>query len=216
MKHPEDLARQLEAIGHILLLWKKNLALARQQIEDGGCMVAARFAGIVERLQHAILRSAKEEGEVAGCLAGALAAMQEALRGMPCVVKGPQSTAQLQQMINAMQARLEVAISQEQEAARILREESAGIQAEIAEMLVALQHHDRVNQIIGHVEQDLDKMFGKLHEITQASRDGNPVPEIELEYWREELERSYSTQEQKMAHHGRTAGAPADNDITFF
>ncbi|SFM96731.1 methyl-accepting chemotaxis protein [Formivibrio citricus] len=217
MERHEDLARQLEAISHILPLWKKNLALARQQVEQGGGMVATRFSGIVERLRRAILQSAEEGGELDGCLASTFVGMQEELRDLQLGDQNlRQATAQAQRMVDAMLERLETAILREQESARALREESAGIQAEIAEMLVALQHHDRVSQILGHVERDLDKMFGKLNEITRAWRNGDSVPEIELEHWLEELERSYSTQEQRTVHHGQTASAPSDNDITFF
>lgn len=217
MAHPDDLARQLEAVSHILPLWKKNLALAREQAGHGGDMIATCFAEIVVRLQRVMPLSANEgDGGVDGRLAGELAGLHEALRHAQLALRDIEVAAQVQQMMGLMLERLEAAMSQERETVRFFQEESAGIQAEIAVMLVALQYHDRFSQILGHVEQDLDKMYGKLHEIIEAWRNGQSLPEIELERWLAELERSYSTQEQKTAHHGSASRAPTDSDITFF
>lgn len=217
MARPDDLARQLEAVSHILPLWKKNLALAREQAGQGGDMIAACFAEIVTRLQRVIPLLAKEsDGGLDGRLVCELAGMCEAVRHAQLALSDAEATTQLQQMMGLMLERLEAAMLREQESAGIFQAESAAIQAEIAVMLEALQYHDRFNQIVGHVEQDLDKMHEKLHEVAEAWRHGRPLPEIELEQWLGELERSYSTQEQKTAHHGRANGALTDGDITFF
>lgn len=119
-------------------------------------------------------------------------------------------------MIDVVLDRFNAAMQEEIAAARILREESAGVQFDISDALVALQYHDRVNQIIGHVERDLVKLQDKLCEMAADWRAGHPLPEIELERWLAELERSYTTLEQKAAHHGKKIGGSADTDITFF
>lgn len=276
----DDLAGQIEAIGKILPLWKRNLALAREQVESGGSMLAARFSGVVEQLQWESLPLQRSEVEermlevFAGLqqeLRELLRALQNAhdvrnaelaeirhlggqfqeLRGMlsGLVPAGmgddgrkidekimainaallrvdslaghfaqldAKATQQVHRVLDAALQRMEVAMHQELEAARFLREVNAGVRGEISEILVALQHHDRVNQIVGHVEQDLDKLFGKLQEIAQALRAGHDLPGIELECWLNELECSYSTREQRAAHHGRSAAGPEDSDITFF
>lgn len=124
---------------------------------------------------------------------------------------------QARQMIDAVLERFNMAMLQEIEDARILREESIGVQSDISDALIALQYHDRVNQIIGHVERDLVKLQEKLREMAVDWRAGHPLPEIELEHWLADLESSYTTLEQKAVHHGQDGGnRAADNDITFF
>lgn len=310
-------AEQMESVGHILPVWKKNLSLAREQTESGGGMITDHFSHIVERLQRAILSSGQPGGEpvlvgmfrnmetelmaVTQMLQESLAARSQELaeirklgdfsqelrsmagevseiakqtnllalnaaieaarageagRGFAVVADEVRKLSTLsgetgrrmgekmsaidlalaetikksshfaesdsriisdaRNVINTVLTQFESAMEKELDAARVLRDESVGVQADIGESLVALQYHDRVGQIISHIESDLDKLRNKLHEMAKHWRDGHPLPKIELQQWLANLENSYTTQEQKVAHHGGKSVAAATNEITFF
>lgn len=81
------------------------------------------------------------------------------------------------------------------------------IQEDISETLVHLQFQDRVSQILQHVGSDMEK-FSQWIKLRHSP--------LEIERWLEELESTYTTQEQKALHRGESADAANDNDVTFF
>lgn len=98
--------------------------------------------------------------------------------------------------------------------ARILEEESQGVESEVADVLVALQFQDRVSQILGHVIDDMHKLADEL-----AKREGMAVPEpFDVRRWLQDLERTYTTLEQVAVHkgHGVQVETASPAEITFF
>lgn len=96
----------------------------------------------------------------------------------------------------------------------ILRRESVGIRDEIADVLVSLQFQDRVSQILFHVQ----KYMGLLWEQVKKRSEGTPVAIADDEEWFGQMERSYTTEEQRANHRGQVAAAASGSsgDITFF
>lgn len=78
---------------------------------------------------------------------------------------------------------------------------------ELNELLVYLQFQDRVNQILGHVRADMRK-------LERALADGGGLPS--REQWLEQLQRSYTTLEQRALHPEADARADDSSQITFF
>ena len=89
-----------------------------------------------------------------------------------------------------------------------LRDESAGVQAEIDDVLVALQFQDRMSQILTHVESDL----GRLGEQAQQGM----VASVDVGAWLTQLESTYTTPEQYDNHAGKANTSAASTGITFF
>ncbi len=103
------------------------------------------------------------------------------------------------------------------ESADVLKRESVGIQAEVGEALVQLQFQDRVSQVMTHVRQNMAQLPERLAQsrITYE-RDGVLEP-VDVRALLAELEKTYATAEERKTHDGGgAAGAPKNEEITFF
>jgi methyl-accepting chemotaxis protein len=98
----------------------------------------------------------------------------------------------------------------------LLQAESAGIKYQIEDVLVSLQFQDRVSQIFCHVKNDLDKLHAQLVERRERDAQGQPSAPIDVQEWLEQLERTYTTTEQRINHSGAQADAGGSADIVFF
>jgi methyl-accepting chemotaxis protein len=81
------------------------------------------------------------------------------------------------------------------------------VQHGISEAIVHFQFQDRVSQILQTVVVDMEKLSARLKQHPSG---------LELNQWLDELERTYTTQEQFALHKGADAHAPASTEITFF
>ncbi len=98
----------------------------------------------------------------------------------------------------------------------LLQAESTRMQVEIDGVLVALQFQDRVSQILSHVQNDLERLHQHLLENRVKVAQGERCEPLDGDLWLQQLERTYSTQEQRSNHSGTTAEAAKTSDITFF
>jgi methyl-accepting chemotaxis protein len=93
-----------------------------------------------------------------------------------------------------------------------LQEDSRSVEQDVQQVLVNLQFQDRINQILDHVQIDLDKLKRLV--------DADGIPELpRREQWLADLERTYTTAEQRNMHGGSgqsAAPAQAPAGIDFF
>lgn len=91
-----------------------------------------------------------------------------------------------------------------------MRERGNVIRADIENLIVSLQFQDRVSQVIGVVDQDLDRM----QETVDSRR-----PPPSTAHWMDELQSRYTMREQRSHHptpqHAPAAAAPA-RKVVFF
>lgn len=89
-----------------------------------------------------------------------------------------------------------------------LRDEQARVEADIAEVLVGLQFQDRVQQILGHVMDDMAN-------AESAVRNGQ-LPDSQV--WLAKLAAAYTTLEQQAVHYGSDghAASQPSSGVTFF
>ncbi len=97
-----------------------------------------------------------------------------------------------------------------------LRTESQGVENDVQEVLVNLQFQDRINQILDHVQIDINKLVSALEHSS-----GSGVPTLpDRAQWLASLERTYTTSEQKVVHGtggSSSVSAPAAaSSIDFF
>ena len=102
------------------------------------------------------------------------------------------------------------------ESEALLRTENNALNNEIADVFVDLQFQDRVSQILTLVGDDLIKLEQHLYQLNnEDSADGQPRS-INVEQWLEELARTYTMEEQLVAHEGAKAEINTPQAITFF
>jgi methyl-accepting chemotaxis protein len=98
----------------------------------------------------------------------------------------------------------------------ILKQESVGIKAEVAEALVQLQFQDRVSQMLTHVRSSVEEFPAHLAEAARSFEQGGaievPSPAVALAG----LERSYTMAEEHGIHANGSANTPQHQEITFF
>lgn len=99
-----------------------------------------------------------------------------------------------------------------------LQEENKMIGQEIAQVIVSLQFQDRVNQILTHVREDIEKLEHHLVEQKADQSTGTSPKLIDIGQWVSELAKTYTMPQQHAAHRGEAVGAAAaaSSDITFF
>ena len=89
-----------------------------------------------------------------------------------------------------------------------LQEANQEVQREIDGTIVSLQFQDRTGQILRNVMRDMGKY--------EAEAGRHPATSEGIAAWLQELERTYTTMEEKHHHAGRASSSAADDEITFF
>ncbi len=145
--------------------------------------------------------------EIGAAIASTVAASEQS------VTRDTQSVAQSEAVIGQVVERFHGVTRRLADSSSILNEASLGIRDEIADVLVSLQFQDRVSQILAHIRDDIAKFESQV----DACRSGGPCTPIDTEAWLEEMEKTYTTTEQRDLHSGTgvtSLAAPAE--ITFF
>ncbi len=105
------------------------------------------------------------------------------------------------------------------ESTEVMRRESQLIQAEISDVLVALQFQDRISQVLSHVRNNLDKLNQTLDVSGQQLAQGGMPQPLDAKAWLDELTSTYTMPEQHAVHGGEPPAASAQansSEITFF
>lgn len=97
----------------------------------------------------------------------------------------------------------------------MLKEVSIGIVKEINDILVSLQFQDRVSQILVHVIQSMHKFSGVLAD-KQKQRLQGIFETYNLTELLADLQKGYTTEEQRRLHNGDSAGGPEEVEVEFF
>lgn len=122
----------------------------------------------------------------------------------------------LDQAIGRMLQQFDARATQLSQSTERLQAQSALMQVEIDGVLVALQFQDRVSQILSHVQNDLDRLHAHLLESRSRVEQGLHGVPLDTTLWLEQLERTYSTHEQRSNHSGTRSEVANASDITFF
>ncbi len=110
--------------------------------------------------------------------------------------------------------RLQQAISALKADADCLRGHGEQIGQEISGLMVNLQYQDRVDQVLSHVQHNLEKLHQDVMDVDEA----NPRP-IDVAAALSQMELDYSTAEEVTAHSGGSAFSKAGDkasELTFF
>lgn len=125
-------------------------------------------------------------------------------------------TSQAGETIHSVLAELRQATDNLASTARTLREDGIAIKGEVSEALVQLQFQDRTSQILAHAQSSIQRLPAFEEEQRQRlEKEGRlvlPDPAAILD----QLEHSYSTDEERLQHRARAAEVRAEPEITFF
>lgn len=90
-----------------------------------------------------------------------------------------------------------------------LEDEGREVDREVCDILVHLQFQDRISQILDHVQQDILR----LRDVAgQAQGQALPSPQ----QWLADLEKTYTTQEQRQMHAGQQGHPAPPSQVDFF
>lgn len=96
------------------------------------------------------------------------------------------------------------------DATRHLEENGETVRSKIEGVLVNLQFQDRVSQILAAVSLDIGRLEARIIEESRHQAEGLTMQPIDVQHWLQEMERSYTTLEQ------RGSSPAAATEITYF
>ena len=189
-----------------------NLLALNTAIEAARAGEAGRGFAVVADAVRELSRQSSETGKHIGAkIAAVTAAIETTLLAATQRARADeQSMHDADAAVAAILERFRTATASLGASSEILQRESSGIRNEVTDVLVSLQFQDRVSQMLGHIESDMQKLAAKACH-------GEPgAALLDVHAWLEELTHSYTTEEQRVVHHGVASTRPAASEITFF
>ncbi|HJV24360.1 MAG TPA: methyl-accepting chemotaxis protein [Aromatoleum sp.] len=187
-----------------------NLLALNAAIEAARAGEAGRGFAVVADAVRELSRQSSETGKhISTNIAAVTSAIDTTLQAANQQAHADeQSMADADAAVAAILERFHSGIAGLEASAEILQRESGGIRGEVADVLVSLQFQDRVSQMLGHIDDDMQKL---------AAQAGSSAPgAVDVAAWLDDLARSYTTDEQRAVHHGGGTARPATSEITFF
>lgn len=190
-----------EVCERALPIWSRQIETARIQTEESISVLAARFSGLVVKLEAAA-RASKKVATISEGISAALKRM------------GNQGTSA--EVLQQLLLRIKEAAPEMAESAESLQRESAGIRSEISDVLVSLQFQDRTSQILAQVRSSLDGLYAKLQQYRKECASHGRPEAIDPDRWLIEMALTYVTDEQRANHGEQTAESGQAGKVSFF
>ena len=194
-KHVQDIASQTN-----LLALNAAIEAARAgEYGRGFSVVADEVRKLSSLSAETGQRMVEKVGEINGAIRGTVTAAEEMSASEESNLRYlDQATGELMQGLSGSLDELTETTHQLQQDVRVT-------QADIQEIVVGLQFQDRADQMLDHLQSDLER----LRQTSQEAK-----PDLQPSRWLAELRRQFTTAEER---HGQRSKAPAQqDDITFF
>ncbi len=98
----------------------------------------------------------------------------------------------------------------------LLKDESFRVKADVGDALVQLQFQDRVNQILTHLQSNIELMPVFLQQYRQDCLNQEAMPPPDAAALLDELQKSYAMHEQHAVHAGGKASQARAMEVTYF
>jgi len=196
-----------------------NLLALNAAIEAARAGEAGRgFSVVADEVRKLSTQSAQTGGRIRETVAQVNVAIERSLASAHDFARiDAEMLGHAERVVDSVVCEMRAAADGLNESAQTLRQESAGIGAEISDVLVNLQFQDRVSQILGSVQADMEKLDSLLQERSRQQACGQ-AHAIDATRWLDELKGRYTTAEQRLLHADTNVGvqqAP-EAQITFF
>jgi methyl-accepting chemotaxis protein len=212
----QEMALEVGGIANQTNLLALNAAIEAARVGEQGRGFAV-VAGEVRALSKLSAATGKKISTTVETVSRSIACALDLSRQY--ALRDDQAIAGAGQSIESVLGTFHQAVAGLSESGEALRRENALIQGEISDVLVSLQFQDRVSQILGHVQDDMGKLEGRLAQFERDTAAGAAARGATLDdasTWLGELARTYTTLEQHAAHRGAPRAAAAGSEITFF
>ncbi|WP_081609312.1 methyl-accepting chemotaxis protein [Zestomonas thermotolerans] len=209
--HTHELSRMAEQVGKIAD--QTNLLALNAAIEAARAGEAGRGFSVVA---DEVRKLSKESGETGKLIRQTVDTVTEVIhkaQGLSASFAESEQAvvAESQQRVAQIIGDFDQTASMLQESLSELQQERQLVESEINQLVMHLQFQDRVDQIMGHLGDDMQHLGQALETLDENGQ----LPSVAD--WLERLKSTYTTLEQHELHDGRsTASANTSSSITFF
>jgi methyl-accepting chemotaxis protein len=217
MRYTDELRNMIDEVGAIAN--QTNLLALNASIEAARAGEAGRgFAVVADEVRNLSGVSSDTAKKMADKIGAVNTAISNASQiAEDTSIQDEQSIHASESLIRNVIDRFERVTSRLSDASELLQQESSGIGNEVGEVLVSLQFQDRVNQILSHAQNSMDKLVEHLKAARTKQRESGELQRIDSAGWMKDMEIAYATEEQRHNHQGKKqVKSAAAQDITFF
>lgn len=202
------MATEVDEIGFRTNMLALNAAIEAAHAGESGKGFAV-VATEVRSLSNAARDTGKQISKKVGLINEALARIGKTNEEV--AARDDQAVQASDERIRSVLARFENSTASLTASAEQSRTESAAIKEEICESLVQLQFQDRVSQILAQVASSMDDLRTQAANSTSAEEAAHLAREHA-----ERMVSTYTTEEQRLNHHGIETTAVEQSAVTFF
>ncbi len=188
-------------------VWARHLATSRSQSELAVSEMMQAFASIgphVQLAEQQSLQLSETIGQV-----GTTGLAQACERAMAPLLQHPQLPLGGAQAIESVLSLVRNAVGRLEQFSQPLSLETHVVAEQVERMYMAFQYQDRISQMMGLLEADMERL--------QALLDGRSAESPGLQSWLSRLETQYAMADQRASHAGVAGEACGqDQETTFF
>ncbi|MDH5408676.1 MAG: methyl-accepting chemotaxis protein [Gammaproteobacteria bacterium] len=213
--YTEDLKNMASSVEEIAS--QTNLLALNAAIEAARAGEMGRgFAVVADEVRELSIQSGKAGEKIAEMVNTVNNAMHKALENAAEYSKEDlKSEMNSRELVDNVMNNMKGIVDGLSDSSSVLKETSLKIVQEINDILVSLQFQDRVSQILAHVDQSMTEFNNQLSEKKRKRMQGE-FTNYNVESLLAEMEKGYTTNEQRIIHHGGEANAPGAEDVEYF